>query len=176
MIEGIFGTILTSIYTIIYSIFDKNPFKDIVKYYNNEINTKFILLIIFLVLYLFLSGGRNAYRVATNKIYSPMAKSLTDYCLNPLLIIYYFIFAGDFKVNEEKQYILFIFNFILSIIIVFCALVYNELLILVCYNLEYNTHREVSIRANTKENIEMEENQDGTESDGEKDDNNSDDS
>ena len=169
MIEGIFGTILTSIYTIIYSIFNKNPFKDIVKYYNNESNTKFILLIICLALYLFLSGGRNAYRVATNKIYSSMAKSLTDYCLNPLLIIYYFIFAGDFKVNEEKQYILFIFNFILSIIIVFCALVYNELLILVCYNLEYNTHKEVSIRANNIDNIVIED----SESDGEKDDNNS---
>ncbi len=43
------------------------------------------------------------------------------------------------------------------------------MLILVCYNLEYNTHKEVSIRANDIDNIEIED----SESDDEKDDNNS---
>ena len=140
MIEGIFGTIITSISAIICFIVDNNPFQEIIKYYGNEDTKNFILLLICLVLYFLLCGGRNAYRVTTNNIYSPMVKSLTDYTLNPLLIVYYFIFGNDFEVGGDKRTIYFIFNLILSIIIVFCALINNELIILDCCGLDYETH------------------------------------
>ena len=147
MIEGLFGMIFSSIYSIIY-----NPFKEIKEYYVEKDTIYFIFLIILLALYIVLSGGRNAYRVATNKIYSPMTKTLTDYFLNPLYIIYYFIFEGDFEIGERTiiRYSFFITNLILSIIIVFCGCIYNEILILFCFNLEHETHRQVTIRAQTQ--------------------------
>jgi len=158
MLEGIFGTILSIIYLF---IIRNNPFEQINNYNKNE-NTiiNFIFLIICLCLYLLLSGGRNAYRVETNKIYSPMAKTLTDYILNPLFIVYYYIFDDDFIGGKQnkKNIFYFILNLILSIIVVFCGCIYNELLVLFCYNLEYDTHREVSIRAESKENIPDDEN------------------
>ena len=64
----------------------ENPFTQIKSFYNNNDLSHFILLIILLVLYFLLSGGRNAYRVLTNKIYSPTTKSLSDYFLNPILL------------------------------------------------------------------------------------------
>ena len=148
MLEGFFGTILTSIYSII-----ENPFKDLKQYYNENKIITFIFLILCLFLYLLLWGGRNAYRVVTNKIYSPMTKSLTDYIFNPLLMVYYFIVEDDFKTIEKEgqNNFYFVFNLILSIIIVICGLIYNELLVLVCYDLERNTYREVSQRATVKD-------------------------
>ena len=169
MIEGLFGTIFTSIYSIIV-----NPFQEIYQYYKEKDKQSFIILIICLGLYIFLSGGRNAYRVATNKIYSPMTKSLTDYILNPLFIVYYFIFENDFCIKEEKKIIFFILNVFLSIIIVISGLIYNELLILVCYGLDRDTHREVSERASNHcelFNYEVKENENdliGEESDDDK--------
>ena len=168
MLEGFFGTILTSIYSII-----ENPFKDLKQYYNENKIISFIFLILCLFLYLLLCGGRNAYRVVTNKIYSLMTKSLTDYIFNPLLMVYYFIVEDDFKTIEKEgqNNFYFVFNLILSIIIVFCALVYNEL----CYDLGHDTHSNISKRAKTIENIEMLVNQNDEDSDDEKNDDNSND-
>lgn len=150
MIEGLFGMIFSFIYSI-----RENPYKEIKEYYEEKTLIDFIVLMILLLLYIILSGLRNAYRVATNKIYSPMTKTLTDYFLNPLYIIYYFIFEGDFEIRERTiiKYSFFIINLILSIIIVFCGCIYNEIVILFCFNLEHETHRQVSIRAQTKEEI-----------------------
>jgi len=158
MLEGIFGIILSIIYLF---LIGNNPFEEInEQYINNENNIKFILLIICLFLYLPLNGGRNAYRVATNKVYSPMANSLADYILNPFYIIYYFINEDDFIGGKQntKNIFYFILNLISSIIIVFCGCIYNEFLVLFCFNLEYDTHKQVSIRAITLENIEIDEN------------------
>jgi len=162
MFEGLFGIILSIIYLF---IFGKNPFEEIKENYNkNEKNIiKLIIVIICLFLYLLLCGIRNAYRVATNKIYSPMAKILTDYILNPFYIIYYFILKDDFideiiGENEKAQNIYyFILNLIVSIIISFCGCIYNEFLVLFCYNLEYDTHSQVSKRAEILEDIEFDE-------------------
>ena len=157
MLEGAFGTVLSIIYLL---IIRNNPFKEIKNYNKDENTIKFIFLIICLSLYLLLSGGRNAYRVATNKIYSPMAKTLADYFLNPFFIIYYFIFENDFigEKEDEQNIFYFVLNLILSIIVVFCGCIYNEFLVLFCYNLEHETHRQVSIRAETLENIKIDEN------------------
>ena len=152
MFEGLFGFILSIIFLF---IFGDNPFEKIKE--NNII--KLIILIICLFLYLLLCGIRNAYRVATNKIYSPMAKILTDYILNPFYIIYYFFLNDDFigeKKNTQNIYY-FILNLILSIIISFCGCIYNEFLVLFCYNLEYDTHSQVSKRAEILEDIEFDE-------------------
>ena len=103
-------------------------------------------------MYFLLSGARNSYRVATNKLYSPMTRTLADSILDPLLIIYYFFADDDFKVDKKKNIYYFITNLATSIIMVFCSCVYNELIVLFCCKLEYDTHHEVSIRAKDIEN------------------------
>ena len=143
MIEGLFGSILTTISTF----FDiGNTFN-----FNNSTDMEEIeyitLLVIFLILYFLLSGARNSYRVTTNKLYSPMTRTLADSILDPFLIIYYYFFKKDFKVDEAQNIAYFIINLATSIIMVFCSCVYNELIVLFCCKLEYDTHHEVSIRA-----------------------------
>ena len=144
MIEGIFGCIITFIYSFL-----ENPFKEIMVIYDDT--NKFILLIFLLFLFFFLSGGRNAYRVMTNKIYSPMTRTLTDSFLDPFLLVYYYLFEKDFKCGEknEQNIFYFIINLVILIIICFCGSVYNELFILYYKNLEYDTHLEISKRASS---------------------------
>ena len=140
MIEGIFGLLITSVYSI-----HENPFKEL-KEFNNKKNN-YILLSIFLFLYFLLSGGRNIYRILTNKIYSPMTKIITDCFLDPILIIYYFLFK-----NDLNNIFFFIINLILLINMDFFGLVYNDFLILYCCNLEYDTYYEITKRAKVLEN------------------------
>ena len=143
MIEGIFGCIITFIYWIFEDSLDE--IKDI--YEQNAF--KFIILILCFTLFAFLSGGRNAYRVLTNKLYSPMTRTLTDSILDPFLIIFYYFAEKDFTIGEngEQSIFYFIMNLILSIIINFWGCVYNEIIVLFFYGLEYNTHLAVSERA-----------------------------
>ena len=92
-----------------------------------------------------------------------MAKSLTDYFFVPLLIIFYFYIENDFQVKKQgKQSVpYFLLNILVSIITVFCSCIYNELFVLYCYRLEYNTYYEVSRRASSicedkiKNNMEL---------------------
>ena len=142
MLEGLFGIILTTIYS-----FSEYNFRELNEYYQENSKINFYILILCLFLYFLLCAGRNAYRVATNKNYSPMAKSLTDYFLNPLIILYYFIFEDDFICNEKKNIFFFAINLVFSIIIVFCGCIYNEFLVLYCFNLEFESHKEISRRA-----------------------------
>ena len=151
MLEGAFGTILTTFY----SFFEYN-FIEIKEYYNDNSKINFYFLLLCLFFYFLLCGGRNAYRVATNKIYSPMAKSLTDYFLNPLIISYYYIFENDFNSGEKKNLFFFVINLLFSIIIVLCGCIYNEFLVLYCFNLEFDAHKEVVRRATIVENISSE--------------------
>ena len=142
MIEGFFGSIITTAYYFLPGIsFEINNSKGI------EESQFIILLVTFLIVYFLLSGARNSYRVTTNKLYSPMTRALADSILDPLLIIYYYFFDDDFKVDGKRNITYFIINLITSIIMVFCSCVYNELIILFCCKLEYDTHHEVSIRA-----------------------------
>ena len=142
MIEGFFGSIITTAYYFLPGIsFEINNSKSI------EESQFIILLVTFLIVYFLLSGARNSYRVATNKLYSPMTRTLADSILDPLLIIYYYFFDDDFKVDGKRNISYFIINLATSIIMVFCSCVYNELIVLFCCKLEYDTHHEVSIRA-----------------------------
>ena len=142
---------------IIYS-FIKNPYKEIGNYYNKEENKKYFPLLIFLlILHFVFSAGINVYKILCNVFYSPMAKSLPTYFLNPIFIIYYFIFENDFTVEKKQNYFYFIMNVIISIFIDLFAFVYNEFFILYCFDLEKETHFGISQRSiKTNELIEME--------------------
>ena len=143
MYEGIFGLIITSIFSIYI-----NPFKEVKEVFVQEENElKLYLLIFFLLVYFLSSGGRNIYRILTNELYSPMTRTLTDCILDPILLIFYFLFEEDFKSEEKQNILFFISNIIASFLIVFCSCVYNELFVLFCCNLEYDTYHQISIRA-----------------------------
>ena len=144
MIEGVFGLIFTLFYCFI-----ENPLIGLNEFYNNKninYNNKYktIILIFFFILYFICSGGKNIYRVITNRLYSPITKSLADAILDPLLIIYSFFDKNLYHDNSK-----FIPNLILSSILVFCACIYNELFVIFCCNIEKDTYIIVSERAKT---------------------------
>ena len=140
MIEGLFGFILTSLFFI-----SDNTFSELKDFFKDNKNEKFKIfgLIICSIFYFLLSGGKNIYRVITNKLYSPITKGSTDSILDSFLIIYYF---SDFKNNFH-----FFYNLILSFIMDFWICVYNELFVLFCFKMEYDTYIVVSMRAKINE-------------------------
>jgi len=146
MIEGLFGLL----FTIFYSI-KENPLDQLINYDKD----KMIYLIICLFFFFLFSCGKNSYRIVTNKLYSPMTRTLTDSFLDPFLILYYFISGEDFKMEGIKKYIYFSLNFILLIIIIICGSIYNEVIVLFCCRMEYHTHSEITIRANKDINFEL---------------------
>ena len=157
MWEGVFGIIITLIYCSI-----DNYFNELIGYYKSKTVGRFIGLILLLFLYIILSGGRNAFRVITNKVYSPITKTLTDYLLNPLYIIIDFSRKKDFLKEGNRNILYFILNLILSFIITICGCVYNEFIVLFFCKLEYNTHYGIAKRSLSNMNImiEMENNND----------------
>ena len=54
----------------------------------------FVGLIFLLILYLLLSAALNVYKIYCIVIYTPMAKSLMEYLLAPLLCIYHLLFEN----------------------------------------------------------------------------------
>ena len=148
MVEGIFGILLSIIYSFI-----EDPIENIVDFYHNNKKINFIYLVICLSLFIILSGGRNGYKILTIRLYSPMTKAISDFFFNPILIIYYFFMGIDFKFENKKNILFFMLNLILSIIIVFFGCVYSELFIIYHFNLERDTHMEVSIRASLIEDM-----------------------
>ena len=149
MLEGAFGLVLA----IIYSFID-NPINNIIDFFHNKPKIQFIYLIICLILYIIISAGRNSYKFLTIRIYSPMTKAIADSFLDPLIILYYFIMEYDFKSNGSINIIYFILNLVLSIINVLSGCVYSELLVIYLFNLEKDTHYEVSKRAKEIEKID----------------------
>jgi uncharacterized membrane protein YadS len=150
MYEGLFGFILS----LIYSAFS-NYFDDAKIVYNNCSGGKFALFLFLLFLYSVLSAGKNLFRVVTNKIYSPMTKTLTDYLFNPIYLIYYYAVQEDFKSGGKTNVPYFILNFILAIIISFFGCVYNEFIILFSCGLEIETHDQISMRSLTNISEEL---------------------
>jgi hypothetical protein len=143
--EGIFTFILTFIYAIVSK--ETNVFKEIKQIYNDESTGKFGLLIFLLFLYFLLSAVLNVYKIYCNVVLSPMAKSLIEYLFNPVYIIFSFFFDNDFLFKGESNVLFFLINEILSFVFIFFGFVYNEYIILYCYQLEYDTNYGISIRA-----------------------------
>ena len=145
MYEGLFGFLLT-----LFFFFYPRYLNDVKTVYTRTCENspgKFILFIFLLFLYIIFSGLKNIFRVVTTKIYSPMAKMLTDFFLNPIYLIYYCLALDDFKNNGEINFPYFLLNIIISIIISFCGCIYNEFIILFCCDLDRDTHRQISERA-----------------------------
>ena len=148
--EAIFGIILVLIIS-----YQKNPFSEIKKI-SEELNAGWLILLIFLLfLYLAFSAGANVYKILTNVLYSPMAKSLSIYILNPALIIYSYFYEDDFSSKEGPNPLYLIINLILAIIIAFFGCVFNEFLILYCCRLEHETHYMISQRSKDTVDLEL---------------------
>ena len=146
MLEGIFGLFFSSVYSI-----QENPFKAI-KNFKKE---KIPFLSIYLFLFFIFSCGKNSYRMITNKLFSPMTRALTDSSLDPFLITYYYLSGEDFKMKGNKKIVYFFINLIFLIIIVICGAIYNEFIVLYCCKFEYDTHSEISNRANSENSFEL---------------------
>ena len=143
MYEGIFGFLLS-----FFLFFSQNFLYEIRKYIKYSSDIKYIIGLIFsLVFYMIISCVKNLFRVVTNRIYSPMTKTLSIYVLNPLYLIYYCFVRGDFKINHQLNPWYFSINVVLSLIISFFGCVYNEFIILFCCSLQINTHDQISKRA-----------------------------
>ena len=141
MFEGMFGFFLSLLYFFFPGFLD-----DIKLVYSTNSTGNIILFSFLLFLYIILCGGRDLFRVVTTKIYSPMASSLSEFCLNPIYIILTLVLAEDFN-SKRNRYLYFSINLILTIIMTLCGLVYNEFIILFFWGLEYETHREIVYRA-----------------------------
>ena len=101
-LEGLFGFLIT----FIYSFSASSYVIQLKKIYSENSGGQFTFFIFLLIIYLILCGGRNAFRVLTNKIYSPMTKTLTDYFINPIYLIINYL-EGDFISNGKQNLILF---------------------------------------------------------------------
>ena len=97
--------------------------------------------IIFLIIYGILTAFKNIYRRYTVKQYSPMSRALAESVIDPLLMSFEILEDENLKVDLN-----FIITLISTFIIIFCCFVYNEAIILYCFDLEYNTYFEISKR------------------------------
>ena len=140
MYEGIFGFLLS-----FFLFFSQNFLYEIRKYIKYSSDIKYIIGLIFsLVFYMIISSVKNLFRVVTNRIYSPMTKTLSIYVLNPLYLIYYCFVRGDFKINQQLNPWYFSINVVLSLIISFFGCVFNEFIILLFCGLQLDTHNQIS--------------------------------
>ena len=116
--------------------------------YNRTSSSEFALFVALIVLYFLTCGPRNIFRVITNKLYSPMTRSFTDYFLNPIYLFYSFFGQNDFASNSEvKRNLYFSFNLILSIIISFFGCIYNDFIVLNFCGLGFNTYYQITERS-----------------------------
>ena len=150
MYEGLFGFLLTFFF-----FFLPEYFQDVNKIYKNK-DKNFALFIFLLIVYMILSGLKNIFRVVTIKIYSPMAKMLTDYIINPLYFPYFCYVLDDFKDKKKILNVGYItLNCIVAFIISFFGCVYDEFIILFCCKLEHDTHHQISKRSETNFLMEL---------------------
>ena len=144
MFEGIFGSILS-----LFLFLAPGYLNDVTTVYKKNSALNFALFIFLLFVFFIITALKIIFKVITTKLYSPMARALTDYFINPVYLIYFFIVENDFITGGNiNRGFYFGINLILSIIISFCGLVFNEFLVLFCCGLERNTHDQVSKRAN----------------------------
>ena len=160
-LEGFFGLIMTSICFIFIQ-----PFNEVIDSYETsqkQLKIYILLLTIFFIFYFLLSGSKNIYRLLTNKVYSPTTTSLSEALFAPLLII---IDIFNFDKSIKNGIIYIVINLAISILMIFTSLVYNEFLVLNCCKLEYNTHYNISKRAEvSNELFDKKDNEDSDDSD-----------
>ena len=145
MFEGLYGFIFSCIYFPFNS-----PLGELEAFKNKKTNSEFIILIFSFILYMILSGLKNIFRLETIKVYSPITSTFMDYILNPFFIIYHFASGNDFLYKGKSNWIYFMINLLMSIILSFCGCVYNEFIILFFCKLEFNTHDQVILRSLTE--------------------------
>ena len=143
MLEGVFQLIMGALSIIKIDLF--KPFEKIKK-----LNNKALFIFLF-ILYTLLQVIVNIYRIYCNVIYSPMARSLIDYLLNPLIIIFSFFILEDFY--HITAY--FIIMEIICIVMSFFGCVFNEYIILYYCGLERETKDEIADRADNQFQIEL---------------------
>ena len=146
IVEGLSGLVFSFI-----ALVEDNPLIKLQKVYDESSVGSFILFIFLIFIFFILSGLTNIYRLETNKLYSPMAETLSNYFSNPIFIIYVYISGDDFIIKGEKNISYFIINLILSFIITLTGLVFNEFVVLFCCGLEYNTYKQITQRAKDME-------------------------
>ena len=142
MYEGLFGFFLSFLFFFVPGYLD-----DIGVIYRDNTGGEFSFFIFLLFLYIVLCGGKNLFRVVTIKIYSPLTKSLTDYFLNPIYIVYHVGALKDFFTDEKMNIPYFTINLVLSLIISFFGCVYSEFIIVHLFGLEKDTFHQISKRA-----------------------------
>jgi len=142
MLEGFFGFFISFLH-----FFQSDYLQDFFHIFKTSSAGNIVLFIFLIIVYIVLCAGRNLYRVITTKLYSPMARTLTDYILNPIYMPVYFALKKDFLRNGERNVAYFVVNLILSIIISFIGCVYDEFIVLFFCGLDHNTHAQVSKRA-----------------------------
>ena len=113
----------------------------------SHFNWQLITFILLIILYTVISGFRNAYRVTTNKYYSPMSRALFESTLDPFLFLYNFLTFYSYD-EGSKKWIYFSTVLFCLLVIAFFSLVYNDFIIFYCYGLEYNTYSEINRRIN----------------------------
>jgi len=111
-----------------------------------NISGNLALFIFLFILYTLLQVMVNIYRIYCNVIYSPMARSLVDYLMNPFINIFSFFLTTDFYHNFA--YIIIIE--IMSIVMSFFGCVFNEYIVLYCCGLELETQDEIADRADNQ--------------------------
>ena len=136
--EGVFEILFATIFS-----FPTKPFSGIAQAYKNNEPGFRVLLIFLLFLYFLLSIVVNVYKIYCNVIYSPMARGLIQYLLNPLINIYYFVDKDDF--NKDLLY--FLISEVICLVISFFGCVYNEYIILFFCGLEKETEEVANVRA-----------------------------
>ena len=134
MIEGVFQLAMSGIVSIW-----APPFEE---FKSKIIQDNLVLFICLYILFFIIQIVVNVYRIYCNVIYSPMARSLIDYLLNPFINIYYY-FSNDFFGNLAY----FIVTEILSLVMSFFGCVFNEYIILYFCGLERETQDEIAYRA-----------------------------
>ena len=144
MFEGLVGIVLSFLLYL-----TPNYLQDIKSVFKKYDGWDIFLFIFLIILYIILSALRNAFKMITTKIYSPMIRNLTDNVLTPFYLIFYFCIGSDFQYEGDKNYLYFSINLILSIIISICSFIYCEFIVLFCCGLEKNTHDQISKRAET---------------------------
>ena len=143
--EGLIGIFLFIIFFIVnksYQTEGRNILIDM-----SHFNWQLISFILLIILYTVISGFRNAYRVTTNKYYSPMSRALFESTLDPFLFLYNFLTFYSYD-EGSKKWIYFSTVLFCLLVIAFFSLVYNDFIIFYCYGLEYNTYSEINRRIN----------------------------